>query len=110
MTVNPQPPVSLLYEQMHAFAAEMAEAARANRWSRVVALEQQISSLRQAIEAAGAAPIPDADILHVSRLTRSIIDHIAEVNRHAQPWLAAARQLLGASGLRRRVETTHGDQ
>jgi flagellar protein FliT len=106
MTVTTQP-VRPLYEDMHALTAEMVEAARANRWNRVVELEHRVKAVRSALEATGVAPIPDADLQPISQLTRSIIDHITEVNRHAQPWLTAVRQFLSIPTLKERVDSTY---
>jgi hypothetical protein len=98
---------SRLYEEMHAITTEMVEAARTNRWHRVVELEGRASKIRSILETTDVSAIPRADLPRVSQLTRQIIENISEVNRHAGPWLGAMRKLLGAPTLKRRVQSAY---
>jgi hypothetical protein len=99
--------MSQLYEDMHALTAQMVEAAHANRWDLVIELERQVSIIRGAMQSARSVPLSGAEVQRLTQLTQSIIDHIAEVDRHAQPWLDAVRRLLGSPAVKERVENAY---
>jgi hypothetical protein len=100
--------VNQLYEALEALTAQMAAAARANRWQEVVNLRPGVAQLTEAIRAADSAEISGADMRRRSSITRTVLDHLAEVDRNAQPWLGAVRALLGSASLRRRVKSAYG--
>ena len=93
----------------------MAEAARANDWDRLSALEREASGLREAFQAAAgpddaariaALPPAEADALR-SRIER-ILALDAEIRSHTDPFLASVRKLLAGGRQERAVRNAYG--
>lgn len=93
----------------------MAEAARANAWDELAALEREAAALREAMRAGGEAsdaaamaalPEPEA------RALASRIEHIlaldAEIRSHTDPFLASVRKLLSGNSRERAVRNAYG--
>ena len=55
----------------------------------------------------GHADISGAQMRRRAQTTQAILEQLAEVDRHAKPWLAAVRQLIGSSALKSRVESAY---
>lgn len=94
----------------------MAEAARANDWDRLAALEREAAALRDTVrlgtdataDAAAMAALPpnDADALR-SRIER-ILALDAEIRSHTDPFLASVRKLLAGGRQERAVRNAYG--
>ncbi|HRQ59765.1 MAG TPA: flagellar protein FliT [Azoarcus taiwanensis] len=93
----------------------MAEAARANDWERLSALEREAAALREAFQAAAgpedaarmaALPPDEAGALR-SRIER-ILALDAEIRSHTDPFLASVRKLLAGGRQERAVQKAYG--
>ena len=94
----------------------MAEAARANDWDRLSALEREAATLRDtaragadaAAESAALATLPaaEADALRVGIERLLALD--AEIRTHADPFLASVRKLLAGGRQERAVRNAYG--
>ncbi|MFU2488435.1 flagellar protein FliT [Thauera sp. WH-1] len=93
----------------------MAEAARANDWERLSALEREAAGLREAFRAAAGpedaarmtALAPDEAEALRSRIER-ILALDAEIRVHADPFLASVRKLLAGGRQERAVRNAYG--
>jgi flagellar protein FliT len=94
---------------MSALSAQMAEAAAACDWDRLVALEQDCAGLAHHLEANGE-PIPLSETERALKrdLIRRILADDAEVRRHAEPWMEQVRQFLGGGARERTVRRAYG--
>ena len=98
-----------LYESMSAISAQMVEAATANDWDRLVALEKDCAGLARHIEANGEPiRLSDAERARKFDLIRRILADDAEVRRHAEPWMEQVRQYLGGGARERTMRRTYG--
>lgn len=85
---------------MAGLSTRMVEAARANDWSLLTELEQQVASLRSdlsARERGGSGPASPAEVARKAELIRQILADGEEVARHVQPFQDSVRRLLSAS-------------
>ncbi|HRP67386.1 MAG TPA: flagellar protein FliT [Thauera sp.] len=94
----------------------MAEAARANDWDRLAALEREAAALRDAarlgadaaahIASPGALPPDEAAALRTS--IERILALDAEIRSHTDPFLASVRKLLAGGRQERAVRDAYG--
>jgi flagellar protein FliT len=84
-----------LLEDMHQLSSHMVDAARANDWDRLVALELDVSMLRQRIADNDEPVASPAERARKVDLIKQIIAHDAEVRRHVEPWMAQVKVFLG---------------
>lgn len=86
----------------------MADAARANDWDRLAALEREAAALRVAvIERTGATPAP-TDNAVIAEGIRRILVLDGEIRTHTDPFLAAVRKLLSGGTRDRAVRNAYG--
>ncbi len=98
-----------LYESMSAISAQMAQAASACDWDRLVALEQDCAGLARRLEACGEpTPLSEAEKARKFALIRRILADDAEVRRHTEPWMQHVRQFLGGGARERRMRLAYG--
>lgn len=99
-----------MYQDMSALSARMVDAARANDWERLVALERSVSLLREALAAMddGNAGLGERELELKAALIRRILDDDAEIRRHTEPWMEQVRQFLGGTARRQQVERAYG--
>lgn len=88
-----------IYEQMCMLSTRMVEAARANDWDRLIALERAVAELRDSLLHAsdGEQERPE-DAQRRRQLIRRILADDAEVRRHTEPWMEKVRRLLTGTG------------
>lgn len=94
----------------------MAEAARANDWDRLSALEREAAGLREAARAdadAATAPaaqsaLPAAELAALRKGIERILALDAEIRSHADPFLASVRKLLAAGRQERALRSAYG--
>lgn len=103
----------MLYETMSQLSAQMARAAQQNDWDRLVALEQDVAHLRDALPplaAGGRAVVPLSPEQRERKLQliRRILADDAEVRRHTEPWMDSVRRFLGAGVRERCVRQAYG--
>jgi flagellar protein FliT len=96
-----------MYQDMSALSAEMVEAARANDWERLVALEQSVARLRQALAAMDDG-LGGLEMELKASLIRRILDDDAEIRRHTEPWMDRMRRFLGGADRRQEAEPGRG--
>lgn len=98
------------YQEMSALSASMVEAARAQEWERLVALESSVAALRDSLmtEDDRNGDLSDSERMLKAALIQRILDDDAEVRRHTEPWMEHVRQLLGEGAKRRLVENAYG--
>ncbi|MGE5468379.1 MAG: flagellar protein FliT [Ignavibacteria bacterium] len=97
------------YEEIGALSAQMVDAARAQDWQRLVALEKSVAELRDALMAEDDNDsLAEPERRVKAALIQRILDDDAEIRRHTEPWMEHVRQYLETAGTRRRVEMAYG--
>ena len=94
----------------------MAEAARANDWPRLSALEREAAALREtaragadaAADAAALAALPAAEAETLRAGIERLLALDAEIRTHADPFLASVRKLLASGRQERAVRNAYG--
>lgn len=94
----------------------MAEAARANDWDRLSALEREAAELREtaragadaAADAATLAPLPAAEAESLRVGIERLLALDAEIRTHTDPFLASVRKLLAGGRQERAVRNAYG--
>lgn len=98
-----------IYEEMGRISAQMVEAARANNWDRLVALEHDVSCLRRRLDACSHSPqLTAQERSRKVALIHHILDNDAEVRRHTEPWMDGVRQFLGSGTRERNLRRAYG--
>lgn len=102
-----------LLESMHALSISMVEAARANAWEQLAALEEEMATLRDEAIRLNAALAPDApdneaDTRHRAELLTAMLDNNREIRAHVEPWLASTRKVLSTNAMERAVRAAYG--
>jgi flagellar protein FliT len=99
------------YETMSALSAQMVQAARANDWDRLVALEKDCAGLARHLEADVQRPaLSETERARKVALIHQILDDDAEVRRHTEPWMEQVKQFLGAGARERGLRRAYGVQ
>ena len=90
----------------------MAEAARANDWDRLSALEREAAELREmartGAEAATLATLPAAEAVLLRAGIERLLALDAEIRTHTDPFLASVRKLLAGGRQERAVRNAYG--
>ena len=87
----------------------MADAARANEWDTLAALEREVAELRAVVIArADGAPPGASERATLAASIRRVLELDAEIRSHAEPFLVAVRKLLSDSVRDRAVRNTYG--
>lgn len=98
-----------IYQEMSALSARMVEAARANDWDNLIALEKSVVALRLSLAADDDNSRLTSDEIETKRaLIQRILDNDAEIRRHTEPWMEQVRQFLGGNSRRKQVESAYG--
>ncbi len=89
-------PVSTLeaYLRLHDLSCHMVEAAQANDWDRLAALERDQATLRGLLPQLSVGNSLPTEAARIAQLIRQTLDNDAEVRRHVEPWMNSARKLL----------------
>ena len=111
-SMYPMPSQIELYEEMSQLSSRMVEAARANEWDELIALERDVTALRESLVAESApAAINENISASISARKRDLIQRIleddAEVRRHTEPWMEQVRGFIGDSVRRRDVQNAY---
>lgn len=98
-----------MYESMSTISEQMAEAAAACDWDRLVTLEKDCAGLARHLEN-NVEPmrLSDAERARKMDLIRGILAKDAEVRRHAEPWMEQVRQFLGGGARERTLRRAYG--
>ncbi len=97
------------YETMSDISGQMAEAARACDWDRLVTLEAKCTALTGHLAANEVStPVPLELRARKVQLIHKILADDAEVRRHTEPWMEQVRQFLGAGVVARDVRNAYG--
>lgn len=97
-----------IFEQMSVLSAKMVDAARAQDWDELVALEASVAALRETLKAEPETVLPAAMASLKAALIQRILDDDAEVRRHTEPWMERMRQFLGEGARKRQVDKAYG--
>lgn len=100
-----------IYESMSEVSARMVEAARANDWDRLAALERDVASMRDTLatpRSTGALPLSVEERSRKLRLIHRILDDDAEIRRHTEPWMEHVSAYLGRNSRARAVNRAYG--
>lgn len=100
-----------LIASMHAHSQQMLDAARANDWDRLSALEKQRSALRRgwpANPSAAYEALSAADRARAEALIRQTIDLDAMTRSIVEPWLESTRQLFARGARQRDLRSSYG--
>ncbi len=82
----------------------MAEAARANDWEKLAALEREAAALRRQVMARNSdlsltgSALPESIRAVVARGIERVLELDAEIRSHTDPFLASVSKLLNATG------------
>ena len=90
-----------LYQEMSSLSDDMVSAARAKDWDRLIALEQAVVALRDALMQDCGSDLSGPELEGKARLIQRILDNDAEVRRHTEPRLEQLRQFLGGRPVER---------
>jgi len=99
-----------IYEEMAALSARMVEAARAGDWDNLIALERQVTALRNTLmadEDANANLSADESVRKTALIQR-VLDDDAEIRRFTEPWMEQVRAYLGSGAKRKQVARAYG--
>ncbi len=97
------------YEEIGALSAQMVDAARAQDWQRLIALEKCVAELRDALMADDDNDnLTDAERRMKAALIQRILDDDAEIRRHTEPRMEQLRQFLDSAKTQRRIERAYG--
>lgn len=108
-TMYPMPSQIELYQEMSALSAQMVDAARANAWDQLIALEQRVAALRQTLSTVDdSSSLISAEVDNKRALIQRILDDDAEIRRHTEPWMEQVRGFLGDNTRRQQVERAYG--
>lgn len=99
------------FETMLQLSRQMVDAASANDWDRLIALEKAEADLRETLRS--AAPAEDSALSTGERerirgLIREIQADHAKVHDIVGPWLGSVRQLLAHQSRERSVRESYG--
>ena len=99
------------YERILAITGGMLEAARANDWERVEALERDCrSEVGQLVALGDAGPKLDEPLrLRKAQIIRDVLADDAEIRRMSEPWRAHLEQMIGQVRNERRLSQSYGD-
>lgn len=104
-------PTLALFESMSKVSAAMLDAARANDWDTLVALERDMAALRDEIQRVEREePLADAgtEAARKAELIAAMLENDREIRQHVEPWLASVRKLLSGSARDRAVRAAYG--
>jgi flagellar protein FliT len=97
------------YQRIGALSARMVEAAQAHDWEQLVALEQSVAELRDAlINNDDNAGLSAEEKSVKAALIQRILDDDAEIRRHTEPWMEHVRQFLGGARMKRQIDRAYG--
>ena len=99
------------YESLQRLSAQMAEAAAACDWDRLVVLERDCAGLARRLEesAAGSAEaLSREEQARKRELILRILADDAEVRRHVDPWMEQVKCFLGAGARHRDLRRAYG--
>lgn len=97
-----------MYETMSSLSAQMADAARANDWDRLVALEKDCAGLARHLQRVEPLPLTPEERRRKVELVHRILADDAEVRRHTEPWMEHVKQFLGGTARERKVRDAYG--
>jgi flagellar protein FliT len=102
-----------LYETMCEISGRMVQAARTNDWDQLVALEQDVAHLRDALNSCTdrsslSVPLTPEQRKRKLQLILRILADDAEVRRHTAPWMESVKRFLGAGSRSRNVRQAYG--
>ena len=99
------------YEEIRTLSVAMVDAARANDWERLIALERGVGVLRDALIACTDSTPDTATSAPESGRKRELIQQIladdAEIRRHVEPWMGHVRDFLDSQNHRRQVQKAY---
>lgn len=98
-----------LYEALADISGRMVEAAHANDWDRLAALDAEMTATRDTIaRQPDNGAVGDAELLRRAALIGIILENNREVRRHVEPWMASVRKLFGSGERERSVRAAYG--
>lgn len=101
--------VIAMYETVCGISAQMVEAARANDWNRLVALERDVAGIRRRLEAGEfGSDLSPQELRQKISLIHRILDDDAEVRRHTEPWMEQVQRFLGGPVRQHNVRHPYG--
>jgi hypothetical protein len=96
------------YEALRAESDAMLRAARAGDWDAAAAAERRCAAVGAALEARGAAQLPEAARAQQRELIRQVLANHAEVRRLALPRRRELEEQLAGSRNARRLGRAYG--
>lgn len=99
------------YEAMLQLSRQMVDAASANDWDRLLALEKSEAELRETLRSEAqpdGAGLSADERERVGELIREIQTNHARVRDVVEPWLGSVRQLLGRQTRERSLRDSYG--
>jgi flagellar protein FliT len=99
-----------IYEEMAALSTRMVEAAHGGDWDKLIALERQVTALRNTLMA-NEDPNENLSVdesVRKTALIQRILDDDAEIRRFTEPWMEQVRTYLGSGSKRKQVARAYG--
>ncbi len=100
----------VIYEEIHTLFGQMVNAAQANDWDCLIALESRVTTLRDRLmneEGDDSLVLSVAESAQKSAMIRKILENDAEIRRHVEPWMDSVRQFLGSQSQRRKIQQAY---
>jgi flagellar protein FliT len=101
-----------LYETMSDLSGQMVDAARANDWDGLCALEHEVAALRDTLVRqdlpAAAATLDEASRTRKIALIHKILADDREIRNHTTPWMNEVKALLAGGARKRAVNQAYG--
>lgn len=100
----------VIYEEIHTLSGQMVNAAQANDWDSLIALESRVTTLRDRLmneEGADSLVLSVAEGAQKSAMIRKILENDAEIRRHVEPWMDSVCQFLGSQSQRRKMQRAY---
>lgn len=103
-----------VYETMSALSGRMVQAARANDWDRLSALEKELGALRNRLMAdtplAGTPWLDAPTRARKLALVHKILADDREIRSHTEPWMEAVKKLFASNSQQRAIHSAYGIQ
>lgn len=100
----------VIYEEIHTLSGQMVNAAQANDWDSLIALESRVTMLRDRLmneEGADSLVLSVAEGAQKSAMIRKILENDAEIRRHVEPWMDSVCQFLGSQSQCRKMQRAY---
>lgn len=102
-----------VYESMNELSRQMVQAAQQTDWDQLIALEQKVAELREAlkrIDTQGEQAEAHSEPIRKRKvdIIKSLLADDREIRSYTDPWMDNVRHLLAGSARQRNVRNAYG--